>query len=302
MNIDYSIIIPHKNTPELLMRCVLSIPNSDNIEIIVVDDSSNEEHGVLIKKIYDVRSNVRIIYAKDNKGAGYARNKGVEVAKGKWLLFADADDFFEKGFMDVVGCYKDNSCDVIYFNAISCYSDTYIFADRHKDIDEKIKKYVSGATGSEDILRYFFYYPYCKVIKKDLVMSNGIKYDEIPITNDVMFSVMIGYYAKKISACDHPIYCLTVRPDSISRIKSEEHFDYRVDTALRVDKFMRSIGIVGCHYPILNYIIQSRKYGVKKIIEVLVKGLKNGSNILLGTRGYVELKVSEYFLMKKDNE
>jgi glycosyltransferase involved in cell wall biosynthesis len=273
---------------------VLSIPNQDNIEIIVVDDLSNQEYLEPVNKLYDVRDNIIVVYAKDNKGAGYARNKGIEIARGKWLLFADADDFFEKDFVRILDSYKDERYDIVYYNAVSCYSDTYISANRHNDIDEKIKRYVNGDIFSENTLRFFFYYPYCKMIKRDLVLANNVKYDEIPITNDVMFSLMVGYFAKEIMAVDYPIYCITVRSDSISRNRSEEYFDYRVDTALRVDKFMRSIGVKNCRYSIFEYIVQSRRYGLRKIFEIAKRGIKNESNIFTGMEKYILLKIKEY--------
>ena len=72
-NICFSFIIPHKNNPTLLQRCVNSIPSRDDIQIIIVDDNSDP-------KIVDWNalkfnaSNLDIVFAKENKGAGYARN------------------------------------------------------------------------------------------------------------------------------------------------------------------------------------------------------------------------------------
>ena len=75
-NITYSFIIPHHNTPELLARCIYSIPNRDDVEIIVVDDNSDED-----KKACSSRLDVRIIFIdkEHTKGAGHARNVGLEA-------------------------------------------------------------------------------------------------------------------------------------------------------------------------------------------------------------------------------
>lgn len=90
MNISFSFIIPHKNCPDLLQRCVDSIPDRDDVQIIVVDDNSDDE-----KKPAIYRRDVEIVLldAEHSKGAGRARNEGLKHAKGKWLLFADADDY-----------------------------------------------------------------------------------------------------------------------------------------------------------------------------------------------------------------
>ena len=99
MNINYSFIIPHKNCPDLLQRCVDSIPERDDVQIIVVDDNSDSNKKPALKE----RKNLQIILldAAQSKGAGRARNVGLEHAKGKWLVFSDSDDFFVNNLSDL---------------------------------------------------------------------------------------------------------------------------------------------------------------------------------------------------------
>ena len=90
----FSFIIPHRNAPFLLARCIDSIPVREDVEIIVVDDNSTPEVLHQLKDIEKRYSHIAFIVTTLSKGAGYARNVGIELAKGKWLLFIDADDFF----------------------------------------------------------------------------------------------------------------------------------------------------------------------------------------------------------------
>ena len=90
--INFSIIIPHHNTPELLKACVDSIPIRDDLQIIIVDDNSdksvvdfNNFPGVACK-------NLEVVLSQKGRGAGWARNEGLKYAQGKWILFADSDD------------------------------------------------------------------------------------------------------------------------------------------------------------------------------------------------------------------
>ena len=118
---NYSIIIPHKNIPSLLRRCLDSIPERDDLEIIVVDDNSKEDTIRDLQTIH--RNNLQIIYTKEGKGAGYARNVGISKAQGKWILFADADDFFLPNVIEKISPYSDCPQKLILFNSICRFSD-----------------------------------------------------------------------------------------------------------------------------------------------------------------------------------
>ena len=82
----YSFIIPHKNCPDLLNRCLDSIPVRGDIQVIVVDDNSDADKKPIIN-----RGDVELVLldAMNSKGVGHARNVGIEKAFGKWLLFPD---------------------------------------------------------------------------------------------------------------------------------------------------------------------------------------------------------------------
>lgn len=110
MTPTFSIIIPHKDIPDLLMRCLRSIPVSEDIQVIVVDDNSAGADSYFKKYPEMSRSFWEFIRAPKNGGAGYARNIGLDRAKGKYVLFADADDFFTYCINDILDEYKNESC------------------------------------------------------------------------------------------------------------------------------------------------------------------------------------------------
>ena len=112
---NYSIIIPHKNIPSLLRRCLDSIPERDDLEIIVVDDNSKEDTIRDLQTIH--RNNLQIIYTKEGRGAGYARNVGISKAQGKWILFADADDYFEEIAFNTLDLFTNSKAQLVLFNS-----------------------------------------------------------------------------------------------------------------------------------------------------------------------------------------
>jgi len=97
-----SIIIPAYNSEKLLGKCIESALNQTlkEIEIIVIDDLSTDNTKSIIKK-YDKRySKVIGIYSKKNRGAGYSRNLGIEIASGEFVGFIDSDDFVDPEFYE----------------------------------------------------------------------------------------------------------------------------------------------------------------------------------------------------------
>ena len=123
MNPLFSIIIPHYNIPDLLMRCLKSIPVSEDIQVIVVDDNSPDSNTYLKRFPELSRPNLEFIRTTEGKGAGYARNVGLDHAIGKWLLFADADDFYVENMYDVIKPYSYSEADIVFFRPRSVYSD-----------------------------------------------------------------------------------------------------------------------------------------------------------------------------------
>jgi glycosyltransferase involved in cell wall biosynthesis len=140
-NIIFSIIIPHKNIPNLLQRCLDSIPRREDIQIIVIDDNS-DGNIVDFKKFPGLgEKNVEVYFTKEGKGAGYARNVGLAHAKGNWLLFADADDFYCDNLLQILDEYKETNFDIVYFSTISCFSTTLAPANRHLRTEKLILNY-----------------------------------------------------------------------------------------------------------------------------------------------------------------
>lgn len=144
MEYTFSIIIPHFDIPDLLMRCLKSIPVSKDIQVIVVDDNSPDADTYLERYPELSRPYLEFIRTTKGGGAGYARNIGLDHATGKWLLFADADDFFVEDMYDIISSNTDSKADVIYFKKESVLSEN-IFqkTDRCIYIDRMINNYLN---------------------------------------------------------------------------------------------------------------------------------------------------------------
>lgn len=235
---NFTIIIPHYNTPVLLDRMIKSIPERDDLEIIIVDDHSDANIVDFEHFPGKDRKNLKLVLNQENHGAGYARNSAIPLAKGKWILFADADDFFNAGFDDFLSQFVDSNADVVYFSANSVDSDTYVPSNRADHIHEYMKKYVADNRSGELILRYMFSETVCKMVKRELIIQRSIIFDDTSIHEDVRFACSVGHYAKMIAVENRELYCITSRSDSLSRVQSMKTYLDELKVFARWKKFL----------------------------------------------------------------
>ena len=114
---NYAIIIPHKNCPDLLQRALDSIPEKDDIQVIIVDDNSDATKVDFENFPGLGRKNTIVVFDKSGKGAGRARNIGLSKIENntKWILFLDADDFFSYRIEEILEKYKKQIYIIKYF-------------------------------------------------------------------------------------------------------------------------------------------------------------------------------------------
>lgn len=268
--ITYSFIIPHHNCPKLLNRCLNSIPKRNDIQIIVVDDNSDVDK----KPIEDGRPGVEYIYInkEETKGAGRARNRGLAKAKGKWLLFADSDDYYKEGFLDVLGKYVGSTYDIIYFNFEFRDGNTLeLLPDLH------FKKYFDlydGTSAFKDEIRFHHNVPWTKMISKDYVTKYGLFFEEVPNGNDILFSMMAGYFTSNITIEKQHIYVYLRNENSIltSKNQSVDSCLCRVTHRIKINQFYSFIGHSEWRGSLLKSIIHNvRRCGLKLLYKLISK-------------------------------
>lgn len=242
--IDFSIVIPHYNIPKCLEKLINSIPLEDNIEIIVVDDKSDKDLELLeqCKTKYEA-DNCRF-YTNDteHKGAGICRNIGISKARGKWLLFADSDDFFSEDMYEILVSNKDREEDIIFFYPDSINLDTGLKADRHVEFCNVLKNYEDNASEyNELVLRYQVVSPWSKMIRKAMVDDYKIEFEGTRVANDVLFCRKIGYHAKKIAVDSRTIYYVTERQGSLVTLMNKDAYYTRLRVFLNSSRYVKGV-------------------------------------------------------------
>lgn len=264
---NYSVIIPHRDIPELLERCLASIPQREDLEIIIIDDNSNPN-----KVNFDYfpgleRADVTIVFTKEGRGAGFARNQGLLIAKGKWLIFADADDYFTDNLNQILDKYADNEdTDVVFFNA-----EKFDENDNKSSVNLQlyINNYFHGSKYSEQVLKYGCWAPWTRMIRREIPIKNDIRFEEVPVGNDMMFVLQSTTFAKNISVEKDIIYRY-YRPSWGSLTDKQRTPDkalMRFEARCTLNDFYRKI-----HYPFIwplwrDYRKIKDKVGVKTVLK-----------------------------------
>lgn len=270
-----SIIIPHYNSSDLLEKLLSTIPKDQNIEVIVIDDKSENKHIEYINSLNISEKYIDFLFLKNEtlkKGAGVARNIGLDYARGEWILFADADDYFSDNFYERVSQYFGSDNEVVFFRPTSIYIDTGEVADRHMNFTKCLDNYVKYTNKESELkLRYNIPNPVCKLIKKDFLERNNIKFEEVIVSDDVMFSTKVGYFMTKFDISDSTIYIITRSHGSLTVNLSEQMFDVRFQTYIDRYHFLKAKlekdGLDSLKIIFIVWLFDSLNYGIRKFFN-----------------------------------
>lgn len=287
---NYTIIIPHKNVPKLLQRCLGSIPERPDVQVIVVDDNSAPTIVDFENFPGKDRKNTEIYLTKEGKGAGYARNVGLRHAKGKWLLFADADDYYIPNAFSVMDANLNEGIDVLYFNIDS---DNITPKSRVNYINRLYDAY--ARTNDAGIVKYGCWTPWNKVLSHRHINSLQLSFDEIPVGNDAIFGLTASKQAKQIKIISNKLYCLTDSPNSLTfRTTSfNRTMDY-LYINMKIDKFLIDVGYSNFCLNVLTprlFFSLLNQFGLKQAFKYL-----NRLHLGFGVRNAIKL----WYILKKN--
>lgn len=310
-----SIIIPHFNRPHYLRTLLLSIPNLQEIQVIVVDDKSTEyqkEYEHLKKEFSD--KNIEFYDNDGVKSAGTCRNIGLRHAVGDWLLFADSDDYFMEGFYDAVSRYFDSEYDIVFFPPTSIVMETGEPSDRHVGTARQVLNYCENSNWENTLeLRYKYQSPCSKLIRRNMVEENKIRFEDIIVSNDVMFSMKCGYAANKITADSQVIYCITMNKGSLTNQMSEEIYDIRTGVFFRRFTFLKEhlskeeMNYVGINGRVKIFQVLQNGYGLKKALQLLKEYRRYGVrfwdwDLIPKTFHYIRVVFEQIMIRRRDRK
>lgn len=203
MDVKVSVIIPVYNAEKYLRQCLDSVINQSlrEIEIICVDDGSTDGSREILKR-YAEKDKRLTVLPQENSGPGVARNKGLDHASGEYVMFLDADDWFELDMLEkLVQSAEKNSSDIVICKTAQFDEQK----QQHKSADWMLKpELLPGESfAPKEIAPYLFQFTYGmawdKLYRSDFVKENCLRFPPLRASEDMPFVFKSLMLAEEIS-------------------------------------------------------------------------------------------------------
>jgi len=242
MNNEYplklSIIVPVYNVEKYLERCVNSLLHQDidksEYEIVLVNDGSTDRSLEIAEKLKAANESI-VLLSQRNQGQSVARNKGIDIARGKYIMFVDSDDYIECNVLGRLVKMSDiNSLDLYFFkNVFDC-------ADGHQEERKSL--------GFEDNVVYDGEYIvfhgmeisviWLNIYSTEFLRGSKVRFYEGIVHQDVEFDYKLYPLAKRVMFTDMIVYhyCVygesTIRTQNPTKIRKIIESDFHVSSSV----------------------------------------------------------------------
>lgn len=228
----YSIVIIIKNTKNFLRKCLDSVVNQTfrDFEIIIVDDCSDESSQDIVAKYQSEIIPIQYLYLKKGGGPGGARNRGLEIAKGDYILFIDSDDWIDINCLQkATPTLEKYQADIGMYSLVRNYDTTVTepyYKCRYDDVQS-----LNGITafkimsGQYDFGITISPSPVNKIYKRKYLINNEITFLEDVYYEDIFWGFRTLLSNGKIVTIPTIKYHHYKRLGSIVQSLSQKHFD-----------------------------------------------------------------------------
>lgn len=217
-----SVVVPMYNCEKYIERCICSLLRQtyEQIEILVVDDGSIDGSAEIIKELQRENSNLKYFY-QENQGVSVARNKAIEEATGKYLLFVDSDDFVSNNYVkDMVQSAERNCSELV----IAGY--TLVYADKRKRVQVIPERYEKGIA---EEWAYRISACCSRLYSREFWISNHIAFqqEKKARAEDVPIVLYSNVMAKNITVVQNAGYFYYQHPESaMNQVKNKVVFQF----------------------------------------------------------------------------
>jgi glycosyltransferase involved in cell wall biosynthesis len=239
-NLIASFIIPAYNASKTIVRCLDSIYklplNENEYEVIVIDDCSVDNTVDVVVEYALGRTNITLLRQSENHRQGAARNRGVSMAKGKYIVFVDSDDESAKGVVEALQLAENHNLDMVAMH--------YVNVDEHGHITEKDPITLEGLfTGVELQTKqpYWCAGPVPYVYKTSFLQEVNYPFTEDVLFEDSDFVMLHLYKAKRMMYCSSLAYRAYYNATSTTHTTTYKHVADYVLLGTRMLNFYHSL-------------------------------------------------------------
>lgn len=215
----YSVIIPVYNSEKTIKRCIESITlqNRPDVEIIIINDGSTDETDSICKALQTEHNNLIYIH-KENAGVSSARNSGLSVANGEFVMFVDSDDYVDNKCFDTVDKYIESNADFYQFGfsivANEFVKETRDFSEFYVNTFSDKEIFISDGIVTRSINS-----PCAKIYKRKIIEEKNLRFCEnLSVGEDLAFVFSFLLSAEKFERLSDKIYFADIgNEESLSR-------------------------------------------------------------------------------------
>ncbi|WP_183117383.1 CDP-glycerol glycerophosphotransferase family protein [Brochothrix thermosphacta] len=238
-----SIIVPVYNVQGYLHDCIESLmeQNMDNhlYEIILLNDGSNDKSGEIVSSFSKLYENIRG-YHFENSGLGATRNKGIKLAKGKYIAFLDSDDFVpKKAYSSLIESAEFNNAEIVTSPVERFEDGKYTRSGLHKKVDFTKK---TGITLQENTSLFYDTTSTNKIYNREYLKKNNIYFPEKIVYEDIYFTMTAYSKAQTINIIENVTYIWRIRSGETISISQDrfniQSYKDRIGTCLNTLDFL----------------------------------------------------------------
>lgn len=212
--IKLSVIIPVFNSEKYLKKCINSVLNQNlqEIEIICIDDGSIDSSFEILKSFSEKDDRIKVYQNDKNSGAGYTRNRGINLAKGEYITFVDSDDWVEPEIYErLYNEVKLDNLDIVMFPFTTYDENEKIFYQEEYYSLATIRNLVKNNIFNRkdlpiDKIFRIAVNPFNKLYKRNFIVENNLYFHEGLTFEDNVFFFKVYYFAKKIKIYPMNLY------------------------------------------------------------------------------------------------
>lgn len=233
-DIKVSVVIPVYNTEKYVGKCLESIISQSlqEIEIICVNDGSTDSSKDILEAFSRKYQKIKVFNQK-NKGASFARNRGLRVARGKYIYFMDCDDMLLPGALErLYGLAESNELDMLLFNVMVKYENNGLKEKYHFDeYFTKVEEYDGVKSGQIMFCEMWENAEYddcvwSRFVRKNFLEDNEITFYEGAYYSDSIYSLICHIKAKRTYYIAEKYYVYQIREQSIMTSKTSVYHLY----------------------------------------------------------------------------